>query len=222
MEDKNVSFEKYFLKYKNLIIRVIVDGSGDYQLAQEICQLVYERFYKNMDKVRPGMEKVWLIRCAKNALTDHYRKARVRREIYTEDIPPAEVGNLLVEKSIDRQEERIDQRDLAGKILSEVRKVNVQWYDVLVLHCVEELPHAEAARRLQISETVFRARLCRARAYIRENFGEEYKKLKKMGQPLFGGSPICKRCYLAFTISSIMVTIVFTALLAELLFMALI
>ena len=122
MEDKNVSFEKYFLKYKNLIIRVIVDGSGDYQLAQEICQLVYERFYKNMDKVRPGMEKVWLIRCAKNALTDHYRKARVRREIYTEDIPPAEVGNLLVEKSIDRQEERIDQRDLAGKILSEVRK----------------------------------------------------------------------------------------------------
>ena len=76
MEDKNVSFEKYFLKYKNLIIRVIVDGSGDYQLAQEICQLVYERFYKNMDKVRPGMEKVWLIRCAKNALTDHYRKAR--------------------------------------------------------------------------------------------------------------------------------------------------
>lgn len=222
MEDKNVSFEKYFLKYKNLIIRVIVDGSGDYQLAQEICQLVYERFYKNMDKVRPGMEKVWLIRCAKNALTDHYRKARVRREIYTEDIPPAEVGNLLIEKSIDRQEERIDQRDLAGKILSEVREVNAQWYDVLVLHCVEELPHAEAARRLQISETVFRARLCRARAYIRENFGEEYKSFKKMGQPLFGGSPICKRCYLAFTISSIMVTIVFTALLAELLFMALI
>lgn len=222
MEDKNVSFEKYFLKYKNLIIRVIVDGSGDYQLAQEICQLVYERFYKNMDKVRPGMEKVWLIRCAKNALTDHYRKARVRREIYTEDIPPAEVGNLLVEKSIDRQEERIDQRDLAGKILSEVREVNAQWYDVLVLHCVEELPHAEAARRLQISETVFRARLCRARAYVRENFGEEYKSFKKMGQPLFGGSPICKRCYLAFTISSIMVTIVFTALLAELLFMALI
>ena len=177
MDDRHVSFEKYFLKYKNLIIRVIVDSSGDYQLAQEICQLTYERFYKNMDKVRPGMEKVWLIRCAKNALTDHYRKARVKREIYTEDIPPAEVGNLLVEKSIERQEERIDQRNLAGKILREVREVNVQWYDVLVLHCMEELPHSEAARRLQISETVFRARLSRARAYVRKNFEEEYRKL---------------------------------------------
>ena len=112
--------------------------------------------------------------CADRSLSQGESKAG---KIYTEDIPPAEVGNLLVEKSIDRQEERIDQRDLAGKILSEVREVNAQWYDVLVLHCVEELPHAEAARRLQISETVFRARLCRARAYVRANFGEEYKKL---------------------------------------------
>lgn len=46
MEDKNVSFEKYFLKYKNLIIRVIVDGSGDYQLAQEICQRYMRDFIK--------------------------------------------------------------------------------------------------------------------------------------------------------------------------------
>lgn len=177
MEDKHVSFEKIFLKYKNLIIRIAVDRSGDYQLAQEICQLTYEKYYKNMDKVKPGMEKVWLIRCAQNALTDHYRKAGVKREIYTEDISPAEIGNILVDKSIEQQEERIDQRKLAGKILSEVREVSVQWYDVLVVHCVEELPHAEAARRLQISETVFRARLSRARAYIRKNFGEEYKKL---------------------------------------------
>lgn len=177
MEERNVSFEECFLKYKNLIIRVVVDRSGDYQLAQEICQLTYEKFYKNMDKVKPEMEKVWLIRCAKNALTDHYRKARVQREIYAEDISPTEVGNLLVEKSIERHEERMDQRNLAGKILREVREVNVQWYEVLVLHCVEELSHAEAARQLQISETVFRARLSRARAYVRKNFGEEYKRL---------------------------------------------
>lgn len=177
MDDKYVSFEKFFLKYKNLIIRIVVDRSGDYQLAQEICQLTYEKFYKNMDKVKPGMEKVWLIRCAQNALIDYYRKARVKREVYTEDIPPAEVGNLLVDKSIECREERIDRRNLAGKILSEVRRVNVQWYDVLMIHCVEELPHAEAARRLQISETVFRARLSRARAYVRKNFEEEYRKL---------------------------------------------
>lgn len=57
MEDKNVSFEKYFLKYKNLIIRVIVDSSGDYQLAQEICQLVYERFYKIWIKSDPEWKR---------------------------------------------------------------------------------------------------------------------------------------------------------------------
>lgn len=46
MEDKNVSFEKYFLKYKNLIIRVIVDGSGDYQLAQESVSWYMRDFIK--------------------------------------------------------------------------------------------------------------------------------------------------------------------------------
>ena len=131
-----------------------------------------------MDKVRPGMEKVWLIRCRKECADRSLSQDGSKAKSIRKDIPPARRKVKSSDrKSIDRQEERIDQRDLAEKILSEVREVNAQWYDVLVLHCVEELPHAEAARRLQISETVFRARLCRARAYIRENFGEEYKKL---------------------------------------------
>lgn len=77
MEDKNVSFEKYFLKYKNLIIRVIVDGSGDYQLAQEICQLVYERFYKNMGQTRNGKGVADPMRkeCADRSLSQGESKA---------------------------------------------------------------------------------------------------------------------------------------------------
>lgn len=177
MERKNISFEECFLKYKNLVIRAVVERSGDYQLAQEICQEVFEGLYKNMNKIPPEMVKVWLMRCVRNKLTDHYRKARVKREIYTEDISPAEVGNILVEKSIERQEARLDEQNLAGKILREVQKVNVQWYEVLMVHCVDGLSHAEAAKKLKISETVFRARLSRARAYIRKRFGDEYKKL---------------------------------------------
>ena len=81
MEDKNVSFEKYFLKYKNLIIRVIVDSSGDYQLAQKSVSWYMRDFIKTwISQTRNG--KVWLIRCAKNALTDHYRKASKAGNLY--------------------------------------------------------------------------------------------------------------------------------------------
>lgn len=177
MERKNEIFEEYFLKYKNLVIRVVMDRSGDYQLAQEICQQVYVAFYKNMEKISPELVKAWLMRCTQNALIDHYRRSKVKREVYAEDIMPMEAGNLLVEKSVEKCEDCLAKKELVGKILREVKQVNLQWYEVLVLHCIEELSHAEAAKRLNVSETVFRARLSRARAYIRKTYGDEYREL---------------------------------------------
>lgn len=69
-------------------------------------------------------------------------------------------------------------RDLAGRIFREVRAVNEQWYEVLILCCVEGMSYAEAAKKLDISESVLRARLYRARVYIKEKFGDEYKECK--------------------------------------------
>lgn len=54
---KNKRFEEYFLKYKNLVIRIVMNKTGDYQTAQEICQQVFISFYTNMDKVSPELVK---------------------------------------------------------------------------------------------------------------------------------------------------------------------
>lgn len=56
---KNKRFEEYFLKYKNLVIRIVMNKTGDYQTAQEICQQVFISFYTNMDKVSPELVKAW-------------------------------------------------------------------------------------------------------------------------------------------------------------------
>lgn len=39
-------FEACFLKYKNLVMRFVIDATGDYQAAQEICQQVL-RIYRS-------------------------------------------------------------------------------------------------------------------------------------------------------------------------------
>lgn len=57
MEDKNVSFEKYFLKYKNLIIRVIVDSSGDYQLDRKSVSWYMRDFIKIWIKSDPEWKR---------------------------------------------------------------------------------------------------------------------------------------------------------------------
>ncbi len=169
----NKKFEDYFCQYKNLVIRVVMSKTGDYQTAQEICQQVFIALYKNMDKVAPELVKAWLIRATQNAVIDHYRKNSSKREVFV-DAVVSENGNILVEESVDLYENKLYNRELTGRIFREVRAVNEQWYEVLMLHCVDGLSYAEIAERLNISETVLRARMYRARLFIKEKFGEEY------------------------------------------------
>lgn len=170
---RNERFEICFREYRNLMMRIVMDRTGDYQAAQEICQHVFMMFYKNMDKVAPGMAKAWLIRCTQNACIDYLRNSMVRKEVLS-DISLSEAGNILPSESSDPCEESVINQELAGEILRDVREVNERWYEVLMLHCIQGMTHEEAAEALHISRTVLRARLYRARAYVRKHYGKDY------------------------------------------------
>ena len=171
-------FEACFLKYKNLVMRFVIDATGDYQAAQEICQQVFVRYYEYIDRVSSDFEKAWLIRCTQNAVIDYLRKNKRRKELFLETPigEVREVNGALQEKSIAICEEKMNHRELLGKILAEVRKVNEQWYEILMLLCVEQCTHEETAQRLGISVMVLRARLYRARSYVRKHYGAEYRE----------------------------------------------
>lgn len=170
---KNEKFEEYFHKYKNLIIRLVMLKLDDYQVAQEICQQVYVALYMNMDKVQPDLVKAWLIRCTQNAIVDYVRRRKVKKEIFL-DTSVSESGNILMEESMELHVKRLDDRELTGRILREVKAVNTLWFETLMLCCVEGLSYEEAARKLNVPVDVLRARMYRARTYIRQKFGEEY------------------------------------------------
>jgi len=175
---KNEKFEAYFRGYKNLILRLVLDRTGDYQVAQEICQQVFIQFYINMDKVYPDMVKAWLIRCTKNAVVDYFRKANVRKAVMV-DLEVVEEGNLVAEEMIEHCNEKRDNAELTGKILADVKSVNEKWYEVLVMCCVEGMSYPEMAEKLNMSIDALRARVHRARSYVRERFGEEYQEFYK-------------------------------------------
>ncbi len=169
-------FEACFLRYKNLVMRYVIDATGDYQAAQEICQQVFVSFYECMDRIPPDFEKAWLMKCTQNAVIDYLRKNKRRKEIFLETPigELREVSGALQEKSIAICEDKMNHRELLGKILAGVRKVNEQWYEILMLSCVEQCTHEETAQRLGISVVVLRARLYRARTYVRKHYRTEY------------------------------------------------
>lgn len=172
---KNERFEAYFRRYKNLIIKIVVDKTGDYEEALDICQKVFVSFYKNMDSISEDLVKAWLIRCTKNAIVDYYRRLSREKE-YAAEVLDVEIGNVAVDGGLDFAEERLDNLNLIGKVLRTVAAVNQQWFEVLYMHCVEGLSYAEMARRSRISETVLRARMYRARLFVKEKFGEDYRE----------------------------------------------
>lgn len=133
---KNKRFEEYFLKYKNLVIRIVMNKTGDYQTAQEICQQVFISFYTNMDKVSPELVKAWLIRsntkCRLLIISERVRQ----KEKHIVETTCSDNGNVLVEESVEIYTERQSCREFAGRILREVRAVNEQWFEVLMMHCV--------------------------------------------------------------------------------------
>lgn len=171
---KNKRFEDCFLQYKNLVIRLVMSKTGDYQAAQEICQQVFISFYNNMDRISDDLVKAWLMRCTQNAIVDYLRKNKGKPEIHLDESSIAQSGNVLVEESVEIYEERRNNRELVGRILREVKAVNEQWFDILVMNCVDGLSYSEIAKRLNIPEPVLRARMYRARVFIKQKFGDEY------------------------------------------------
>lgn len=171
--NKNEMFEEYFRKYKNLLIRSVMAKTGDYQVAQEICQQVFCAYYTHMDEIEEEVVKAWLLKCTQNAIVDHLRKNGLRKEIAL-GTDYQEKGSVVAEMEADYCENLVINTELTGRILREVRAVNESWYEVLIMICVEGMSHKQAAEKLHVSEQVLRARLYRARNYVREKFGDEY------------------------------------------------
>jgi RNA polymerase sigma-70 factor (ECF subfamily) len=147
---------------------------GDYQVAQEICQQVFVAFYNNMDKISDDLVKAWLLRTTQNEIVDYLRKNKGHTDVALDESAVMAFGNILIEESLERDQELKSKRELLGRIMQEVKAVNEQWYDVLFLSCVEGLSYGEIAKQMDIPETVLRARMHRARIFIKQKFGDEY------------------------------------------------
>lgn len=156
---------------------VALDKTSDYQAALEVTQQVFCSFYEHMDRVKPEYEKAWLMRSAKNAAVDELRRRLKRGEIFL-DACSSDIEDAFAEESLCCCEARIDKRAFTGRIFQEVKKTNQQWFEVLMLCCVEGLPYQEVSKLLQVSEPVLRARLHRARNFIRKKFLDEYLNQK--------------------------------------------
>ena len=63
------------------------------------------------------------------------------------------------------------------RILEELYAEHREWYDVIMDICILQMSYEEAAKHLNLTVEVLRAKLYRARRHLRKKYGEEYREL---------------------------------------------
>ena len=153
----------------NLAVRLL----GNRADAEEIAQETFLRLYQHPPRLDPSSKLfTWLYRVTTNLCMDRLRKNSRTPSVVSLNVPAGpEEGEALSEKipdSVGRpSREKVAGSETAAAVRRAVAALPAELRAPLVLSALEELPHAEIARILEISPKAVERRLSRARALLR-------------------------------------------------------
>ncbi|EET59690.1 Sigma-70 region 2 [Marvinbryantia formatexigens DSM 14469] len=167
---KHETFTENYKRYGALVMKSVVAQTKDKELAAEICQQTFLHYYRVMDTVDETRIKAWLLHVAKNLLIDYWRKASTRREFSVESTAEVleETGHTA------DMEKQCADRMFICQLLEDLKEANELWFEVIYYIFVLNMSYDETAKLLDISPATLRARMYRAKNYIKEKYGSEY------------------------------------------------
>jgi len=136
---------------------------GNESLADDLTQEVYVRAQKTEARLhKTSSEKSWLFSIAMNTVRDHYR-ASARAPATTPD--PAILDQL---PAGDDTEHAVLKAEMSSCVVEYVMRLRDQQREVVAMHDMAGLKHAEIGSILGISEANSRVLLHRGRTALRE------------------------------------------------------
>lgn len=158
-----------------MILKIVYDRTGDYYLAQDICQETFARLYGYQNHINLDLVKGWLIVVASHLAADHKKKASSRKEVPTDvsrdghaDTPDEQAARYL---------EQAEHRQLCSRVLAALHEKNQDWYDVLLLVEYLGVPRKVVAKKRGVSLSMIDYYLRKAKKWMKENFQKDYDEL---------------------------------------------
>jgi len=168
-------FQKIYDKYKKLVLKVAFDMTKDYHMAQDICQETFMKLYGFQEHVDEDKVKSWLVVVASNLVRDAFKKGGKYKEFLDEE--GLQVDLVEHENSIDRYLKEYNAREFHSRMLTSLRKKNVDWYETLVLVEYLEIPRKVVAKKSGVALSTIDLRLRRAKEWLIKNFKNEFEGL---------------------------------------------
>ena len=149
----------------------------NYDLAQDILQETLLELVKSLDRVKsPESFWCWIYRQALGKVQHHFRDRSRQRSIVLR------VASGLLGQSTDESLSGLNyvmRMELSEIVLKAMDKLKIEYRNVLLLRCFENLSYAEIAQVLDCKELharvlFFRAKRSLGRYLVRGGFGKEY------------------------------------------------
>ena len=172
-------FEAAFRQHFPLVYRFISRRVGS-AIAEDLAAETFATAYRRRVSFEPGRGSLrsWLYGIATNVVRNHWRAEQHLLQLDARLVPEIDLSD-----SSGAVDQRVTAALLAPRLAAALGLLTRDQRDVLLLYAWAELSHEEIAAALEVAPGTARSRLSRARAVLREQFGDFDFDLWVFGEP---------------------------------------
>jgi len=158
-------FDEWFREHRPTVYRYVRFRLATREAAEDVTSEVFMKALRALDRYDPNRAspRTWLLRIARNAVTDHLRSLRRRSSLH---VSLDRVPDLVAD--VPTQEERVLREERIEMILNANRSLRPADQEILSLRYGAGLNNQEIADALNISGNAVAVRVHRALARLKE------------------------------------------------------
>lgn len=152
-------FEAWYVEHKTSVFRYVRFRVATREAAEDVTSIVFMKALRSFDRydASRASPKTWLLRIARNAVTDHLRALKRRGSLH---VSLDRIPDLVAD--VPSHEERVIKQERIQRLLNGSRTLRKADQEILSLRYGAGLGNAEIAEHLDISNNAVAVRLHRA------------------------------------------------------------
>lgn len=152
-------FESWYVEYQTTVYRYVRFRVATREVAEDVTSVVFMKALRAFGRYDPSRAspKTWLLRIARNAVTDHLRSLKRKGSLH---VSLDRIPDLVAD--IPSHEERVIKQERIQRLLNGARTLRKADQEVLSLRYAAGLDNSEIADHLGISNNAVAVRLHRA------------------------------------------------------------
>jgi RNA polymerase sigma-70 factor, ECF subfamily len=172
------AFEQLVKRYDRKLFRIAQHVTHNREDSEDAVQEAFLKAFQHLGEFREDSKfSTWLIRITLNQSLMKLRTQRRIKEVPLDDFQPdGEIFPMEVADWAPNPEQRYGASELRDILIKALTELRPALRAVFVLRDIEDLPTAQTAEVLSLSQAAVKARLWRARLQLRELLNRYFEK----------------------------------------------